>query len=205
MRAFFLSLLLVFSFVFSLSAQSQFYLPVCPIEVTIDKSQLDYLSYFPVDSSEGYLGNIIKRIHKTKTEYKYYDPSGQHVFLKASTRIFSLSHLFTWATEIDLYDTYDQPLGSIEGAIFTFSPAQFKFYDASKQLLAIAYMDVSRMGFTVVSADDQPIAHLRRVFIPQQTDYWTLTIYDDRCLPPEFLMLFGAFAADTQESFRIDD
>jgi uncharacterized protein YxjI len=163
-------------------------------------------TYYDIDSDKGPLGNVIKTKLSFRTTYQYYDQNGQYLSC-AYQRIFSLGSFYTWACVMDIYDGQGNTLGLIEGSILTLLPSKFSFYDATNNVVGVAYMDKDCMGFSVFDPTNETrtIANFRRVFVEGITDYWTMTFNDLSAIDSRILFSFAAFALDKQADFREDN
>lgn len=177
-----------------------------PYKVTIHESLFTLTDYYEIDSTAGPQGNLIKTKLSLWTNYQYYDQAGQHA-AAAYLRIFSLGSLYTWAGVLDVYDSNENRIGLIEGAILTLLPSKFSFYNANNELVGMAYMDQDCMGFTLSDPKNETktIANYRRIFEKDVIDHWVITINDSDAVDLRLLYSFGAFVLDNQSDFRKDD
>lgn len=179
-----------------------------PILRQIKISKRDYAlqENFDVDSESGHLGNVVQSSLSIRKNYKYYNHHGELVS-SAYLKLPSFGSLMTKATVLNVYDARDRFIGSVEGAIITWSPSQFYFYDADGKLKGTAYMDNDRCSFTIYHPkhEQKILATYNRVFVRDVQDWWMVDIIDPEAIDPRLLITFGAFAVDTQGEYRKDD
>lgn len=189
-----------------LSSLASASLPSEPINAIMHERKFVLSDYYYIDSANGSYGNVIKNKVRLTTNYHYYDPQGNHT-ASAYPRILSLGAFFTWAGEIDLYDANGKWLGLIEGSMMTLLPSKFSFYNDKSQLIGTGYMDADCLGVTILdpNTETKTLAHLRRIFVKDVTDHWTLSISNPNDIDPRFIYLFAAFALDNQGDFREDN
>lgn len=178
-----------------------------PKEIMITEQEYTLGDIFDVDSSFGHLGHVIKeKFTITGTYYDYYQTKGGEEFkARAYINPISWGSFFKWATVLEIYNPSGILIGKIKGCMLTTSPSKFNFYNGDGKLLGTAYMDNNKMGFSIeCESDGLTIAKYTRMHVPEKRDYWYLTIYEND-IPPAFLVLFGAWAVDKQDHFKVDD
>lgn len=178
-------------------------------EVHIKEHKFPYYTYFDMDSSEKHLGNVTKEKYEIWTHYRYYGHErDKDLLANAYIRLFSLGQLFSWSSVMDIYNTSETHLGTIEGCWLTLAPAKFEFYNSQHDLLAIGYMDEDKMGITLSTPQEQPIARYHCIFqnltptVDQITSHWVLNVSNRDILPASFLLFFGAFLVDHESHFE---
>ena len=200
MNKIFTTVLLSFAFLNPLSLIARM-----PEKMSIHEREFTFSTYYDIESERGSFGYVTKTSLSVRTYYEYYDADGT-LDASAYLRLLSLGQAYTWAGTLDVYDSQGNWAGLIEGALATFCPARFNFYDADSNLVAIAYMDSNRMGFTVVDANNETrkIATFNRIFVPELPDHWNVTVQDPDAINPAMLTIFGAFMVDNQSEFKED-
>jgi len=171
-----------------------------------------FSNYFEFQSDEGPCGLVVKKRFaylNVRPHYEVYNAKGQWQATGVA-RLLTLGAIYSWATEIDVYDTAGKRIGLIDGQLATLAAARFSFYeydDKDKSTLkAIAYMDKEKGSFSVTDPDNDKylFMHLQRVFLPNTQDHWKGQVFVDGAIDERVLKVFAAFAVDHQEHFRPD-
>jgi hypothetical protein len=180
---------------------------------TIREREYLFSNYFEFMPEIGPLETVVKKryagLHVTDN-YAVYDGKGVWN-ASGSCRIFCLGLLYSWATEIDVYDQNGKQIGLIDGQVATTAAARFSIYEYDAegvaQLKAIAFMDNEKRSFSIVHPDNykHSIAFLWRIFLPDLRDHWECQVYEGDLLDPRIIKVFAAFAVDHQEFFRPDN
>jgi hypothetical protein len=193
---------LVLFFSFHLAAASK------TIEFQIHEKEYRFSNYFELDSKDAPQGLVVKS-HFAKLNlrphYDLYDRQGTWQATGVS-RLLCLGVIYSWATEIDVYDTEGRAVGLIDGQVMTTTSARFSIYDGNSTLTGIAYMDRANMGFTILDPDNERhiLARLQRIFIQGVPDHWECQVYEPDAIDLRIIKIFAAFAVDHQEFFRPD-
>lgn len=177
-----------------------------PHQIIVTKKDYNFEEDFDIDSDMGHLGNVVQSSFSLRKNYSYYNHHGDLVS-SAYVRMMSFGSLMNSATVMDVYDASGTQVGLIEGTlIFTMAPAKFYFYDAHGEVRGIAYLDNDKCSYTVYHPhhNQKIIASFNRVFIRDAQDYWIIDVIDPEAIDPRLLVSFGAFAVDTQATFRPD-
>jgi len=104
--------------------------------------------------------------------------------------------------EIDVYDDNEEKIGFIDGSAFTIANARFDLYNAKGEHAAVAYLDYSRVGFTIADPEGMTVAHLKRNFTDHASrEDWDMAIYNLKAVDMRLLKIFSAFIADNGEAF----
>lgn len=122
-------------------------------------------------------------------------------------RVFCIGLFRPWGAEFDVYNTKGERIGVIDGQVVTTESAKFSIFNAEGTRVGIAYMDIKNAGFSIFHPEKPSLvlAYLRRNFVADVTDYWTITVNDDAGLiDPRILKVFTAFAVDKQGYFKED-
>jgi hypothetical protein len=169
-------------------------------------------NYFEFSDEGDPYGLVIKKrfayLHLTNT-YDLYDPQGEFE-ARGASRLLCLGALFSWATEIDVYDAKNKRIGFIDGQIATLASAKFSIYTIDKsgayQRIGTAFMDHENRSFSIFDPKNskRQIASLRRIFLPHVRDHWECRIHDSKAIDPRIIKIFAAFSVDHQEYFRPD-
>jgi hypothetical protein len=184
-----------------------------PVSFTIREREYLFSNYFEFAADKQPMGLVIKKryayLHLTNN-YDLYTTKGDWQ-ARGVSRLFCLGALYSWATEIDVYDTNGVRIGLIDGQAVTTAAARFSIYEYDSEgnstLKAIAFMDDERRSFSIVHPenDKQFVASLQRVFLPNLRDHWECNAFDADLLDIRILKVFSAFAVDHQEFFRADN
>lgn len=165
-------------------------------------SPLSYSVDFPIKNKEGSLGKVVRSgLLTPRYNYDLYD-SNNHCVMSGVTRAFSLGFFYTWRTEIDLYDDYNQWIGMIFGEFWTNSRAKFAFYDSHNNIVAYAYLNDESCNFIFISSSDasKVLAELEGKSHGDASS-WKLIPTQEMNLDQRMLYIFAAFAADFQKDF----
>ncbi len=175
------------------------------ISYQVKRSDYTFSTVFDMSTEKLSMGSVVKSVFHIKTHYDAYDRFGLYEG-QGICRISGLGVLYTWATEIDLYDAEGNEAGMIDGQVVSTEPAKFSFYDAIGQRVAIGYLDQHCMGFTLVDPDNSSfiLARLNRNFIQGAVDNWDVIIYHPERISPLQVKVFAAFVCDTQHKFKPD-
>ena len=128
------------------------------------------------------------------------------------SRIFSMSSLFDWWVQLDVYDAALEPVGRISGELFTLGAGRFAMYDAAGERQAVAYLDRSGTVCTISAADNfsRRLGRMKRVLQSHSReagyelglkDPWDLEIYAANDVDHRVLHTFAAFLVDRQNAF----
>ena len=146
-----------------------------------------------------------------RTHYDSYDRDGMYE-AQGISRLFCLGTLFSWATEIDIYDADGKKIGMIDGQVATLCPARFSIYEYNPQsgkskLVGIAYMDNRKTNLIICDPkkETRELATIRRHEILGAKDDWECIVFDKNVLDLRIIKIFMAFAVDHQEYFRADN
>lgn len=183
----------------------QFFLHAETINYHVTRNDYAFSTFFDLASENTNFGTIVKSKFHIRTHYDIYDPSGFYEG-QGICRIFTLGLFYTWATEIDIYDSSGNKVGMIDGQVISSEQAKFSIYDQDSNRICIAYLDQHCMNFELIDSSSgiSVIARLSRNFIPDALDNWNVSLYRPDLLPPLYLKIFAAFACDTQDKFRHD-
>jgi hypothetical protein len=153
---------------------------------------------------ETYAGSIKKSAFRVRTNY---DLSNEHGWQATGiTRILSLGALFSWAKDIDIYDTRRVQIGMIDGELATFESAKFSIYTYDEEGVptrnAIAYANADFSRFIILSEEDTninpiPIAELNRT----EPNNWHISVNYPEKIDDRILRIFAGFVVDYQNKF----
>lgn len=172
---------------------------------TAHERQYTFSTVFELFSHSDYFGQIVKSIFHVRTHYDLYDTigyyEGQGICCLNPTSLFG-----PWAKEIAIYDSNGDYIGFIEGNLLTEAGAKYSIYNSNDDRVAIAYLDLSSAGFTVVHPNNEHyvITHLKRDFEEGEIDHWHVKVYDREKIDLRILKIFAAFAVDHQAYFKED-
>ncbi|MEI8125017.1 MAG: hypothetical protein WCG42_04630, partial [Parachlamydiaceae bacterium] len=176
-----------------------------PINFKVYQQDYAFSTVFELSSNEGIFGNVCKSSFRIRTNYDLYNQRGDCEAI-GICRVLTLGVIYSWATEIDIYDINNQYVGMIDGQVVTGSGAKFSIYDLFGNRTGIAYLDRTFASFTIVHPDNESfiLASFKRVFIENTIDHWDVTIYEKEAIDVRILKIFAAFAVDSQEHFKED-
>jgi len=179
---------------------------------TIHERAYTFSNYFEFSNDAGPQGLVIKKrfayMHLTSA-YDVYDAHGDFI-AQGSSRLFSLGALFSWATEIDVYDAKGARIGLVDGQIATLASAKFSLYSydekGKSKHIGTAYMDHENRSFSIHDPKNSKrlVASLKRIFLPNVRDHWECRVHDAQAIDSRIIKVFAAFACDHQEYFRPD-
>lgn len=179
---------------------------------SIHEKPYRFSNYFEFQGDEGPCGLVVKKRYaylKVRTHYEVYDAKGQWQ-ATGIARLLTLGALYSWGTEIDVYDTTGKKIGFIDGQLVTLAAARFSLYEYDDKgrstLKAIAYMDKEKGSFSIVDPNNDKylFSSLQRIFLPNVHDYWKGQIFVPEAVNDSVMKVFAAFAVDHQEYFRPD-
>ena len=175
------------------------------INFNVTRSDYTFSTVFDMTSEKQNFGSIVKSIFHISTHYDSYDRYGLYEG-QGICRMVTLGLIYSWATEIDIYNKQGIRIGMIDGQVMSAEPAKFSFYDAADNRLCIAYLDLNCMSFVLVDPENTSfvLARLTRNFILDTVDNWDIALYHPEKMPLKFIKIFAAFACDTQDSFKRD-
>ncbi|HVT62434.1 MAG TPA: hypothetical protein VHD33_02965 [Legionellaceae bacterium] len=161
------------------------------------------ISSSPMGVGKTYSGSIKKSAFRIRNNY---DLSNLHGWQATGiTRILSLGTLYSWATDIDIYDTRGVKIAFIDGSFATLESARFDLYEydeagKSKQI-GIAYADANFTRFNIMTPNKQySIADLQRNI---NENYWTVTVNYPAEIDDRLLRIFAGFIVDYQDKFKV--
>ena len=185
-------------------------------------------SYYGVHEDKPYQFDITKDVHSTATIYRInsklretypgsvkksafrirtnYDLSNEHGWQATGiTRIMSLGSLFSWAKDIDIYDTRRVQIGMIDGELATLESAKFSIYEYDEKgganRVAIAYANSNFQRFIVLAENSNinpiPIAELSRT----ESNNWHVSVNYPEKIDDRIIRIFAGFVVDYQDKF----
>ena len=180
-------------------------------EMNVYQKDYRFSTVFEIESHGHSKGSASKSIWRwlkpLRDTYDIYDENGVWQATGIG-RIFCLGFFRPWGAEFDVYDPAGNRIGVIDGQVVTTESAKFSFYNAEGKHVGIAYMDLKNAGFSIMHPEKPShiLAFLRRNFIPDQTDHWTVSVNDETgMIDPRVLKVFTAFAVDKQSFFKEDN
>lgn len=180
-------------------------------EFNVYQKDYRFSTTFEIESKGHAQGTVSKNIFRwlkpLRDSYEVYDENGNYQACGIG-RIFCLGFFRPWGAEFDVYDPEGNLIGVIDGQVVTTEPAKFSIYNAKGDRVGIAYMDLKNAGFSIFHPEKSSmiLAYLRRNFVQDVTDNWTVTVNDDSgMIDPRILKVFTAFAVDKQGFFKEDN
>lgn len=183
-----------------------------PIKFTIHEKAYRFSNNFEFTQEEVPMGLVSKKrfaYGHLVNHYEVYDSEGKWE-ATGKSRILTLGALFSWATEIDVYNGKGKRVGMIDGQVFTMASARFSIYNYDETgkwtLAGIAFMDNEKKSFSIIDPlnDKRILCVLRRVFVPNVQDHWECNVFHREAIDERTIKVFAAFAVDHQEFFRAD-
>lgn len=174
-------------------------------QYSVQRSDYTFSTVFEMASDNQLVGSIYKSVFHITTHYDIYDNYG--VFKgQGICRFFCLGLLYSWGTEIDVYDAEGRYIGMIDGQMASTEPAKFSIYDGLGNRTGIAYLEQNCAAFTIVDPNNSShiLARFSRNFLLDTIDCWDVSIYDPSRISDKILQIFAAFACDTQGQFKPD-
>lgn len=151
---------------------------------------------------ETYPGSVKKSAFRIRTNYDLSDKNGWQA--TGITRIISLGSIYSWATDIDIYDTRGVQIGLIDGNLATLESAKFNLYDydeaGNSAEIGIAYANADFNRFVVLSSstNPHPIAEMNRNF---SDNTWSVTVHYPEAIDDRMIRIFAGFVVDYQDKF----
>lgn len=178
---------------------------------TFDIFQKDYWfsTGFEMESQKKFEGLVCKSslrwLKALRDTYDIYDQEGNWQ-ATGTGRIFCLGFFRPWGAEFDITDKDGDIIGVIDGQVVTGSSAKFSIYNAQGDCVGIAYLDRNNSGFSITHPEKETLilGRLVRNFVQDQTDHWTISMYDTDKIDPRIIKVFAAFAVDKQAYFKED-
>ena len=153
-------------------------------------------TYFTIESDDTYCGVVKKSFFRIRTNYDLSNSDGwQATGIK---RVLSLGSVYSWATEVDIYDTNWHYIGMIDGQVVSTAAARFSLYDHENKLCGIAYLDHSLNSYSIVypGSEAYPIAELHRHEENGGLIWWDIAVYDERQIDLRILRIFASMICD---------
>ena len=169
-------------------------------QFTIQKQIYPLATFFSIHSEDIYRGVVKKSAFRLRTNYDLSNVDGWQA--SGIKRVLSLGSVYSWATEIDIYDTNWNTIGMIDGQAATTAAARFSIYDKNGNLTAIAYLDHSLDHYVLAAPGSEmfPMARLDKEIQTLESDRWIVTVYESNQIDERILRIFAAMACDMQES-----
>lgn len=168
----------------------------------VKRHDYPYSSVFEMTFGQEIVASALKSPFHMTTQYDLYNSQG--VFEgKGVCRLLSLGVIYSWGTEIDIYDEDDNYIGMIDGLVATSEPAKFCIYNCEGKCIGIAYLDKACTTFTIIDPNYPALllAKLTRNFIDGHLDNWRVEHYEPLLVGPKVIQIFASFACDSQGKF----
>jgi len=175
-----------------------------PYHFKIQKKEYRYSTYFEIDSEDTYRGAVKKSRFRVRSHYDLSDSNGWQA--TGICRLLTLGAFYTWATEIDVYNTEGTWIGMIDGQVMTTAAARFSLYNEDSELVGIAFLDKNCQGVTISSPDNDAytIARFDRIYVLDKVDDWEISVFDPEQIDDRLIRIFAAFIIDHQGEFKAD-
>jgi hypothetical protein len=175
-----------------------------PYDFLVKKDIYKFSEIYQIKSplKETYPGSVKKSAFRIRTNYDLSNVDGWQA--TGITRIISLGSVYTWAKEIDIYDTRGVQIGFIDGNLATLEAAKFTIYDYDEAgkatAIGIAYANSTFNRFVILSTIDSPhpIAELDRNFNEKN---WSISVHYPEKIDDRIIRVFAAFVTDYEDKF----
>ena len=178
-----------------------------PYSFTISSDPYAFSTYFQINSNDSYIGTIKKSSFRIRTNYDLSDENGWQA--TGIVRVLSLGSFYTWAREIDVYDTRGVKVGMIDGQVGTTEGAKFSFYEYGEEEnythVGTAYLDGDCDSFTIFPPSSEgisPIVRMGRVTVSGGVDFWEVNVHRSEKIDDRMVRIFAAFVLDHQSDFQ---
>lgn len=179
-----------------------------PYEFEVRRDPYQFATFFQITSKDSYIGSVKKSAFRLRRNYDLSNKDGWQA--TGIVRIITLGVIYSWASEIDIYDTEGTKIGMIDGQIVTTENAKFSLYayDESGNYTHVgtAYLDRDFDSFTILPPDGtpHPIAKLERFIMPTGNgiDYWRTQVYQPEVIDDRLVRILATFVMDHQDDFK---
>lgn len=171
----------------------------------IHQKDYRFSTVFEMDGVGTSHGAVVKSSIRVRSNYDVYDERGQWQ-ATGIARVLCLGFFRPWGAEIDVYNPKGEIIGLIDGQVGTLAAAKYSIYNALGECVGIAFLDLTKAGFTILDPENKTrvIARLTRNFVQEQIDSWDVVVYDVHAIDPALVKVFAAFAVDKQNYFKKD-
>lgn len=175
-----------------------------PDEFHVEERFLAWSSTFDAATETGPFATARKRVLSLSATFDLEDMD-QRLLATATARFLS------WGTSADVKDPEGRPIGSIEEELFRILPwAEYKVFNGSRQLTAIAKMDLWGTEFTLAHPDhpEAVYATISRPFLRFYRDSWTVkifnaSIFEEKIIDPRLLLILAIYQTDKDHRDRL--
>jgi len=150
-----------------------------------------------------YPGTVKKSAFRIRTHYDLSNKNGWQA--TGITRLLSMGIAYSWATDIDIYDTRGVKIGMIDGNIATLESAKFNIYSydeaghATEVGVALANADFTHFSITTPE-NYLPIADLAR---DVTANNWTVSVITPEIIDDRIMRIFAGFVVNFQDKFMV--
>ena len=111
--------------------------------------------------------------------------------------------MYSWATDIDIYDTRMVKIGFIDGSIATLESARYDLYqydeNGQEKMVGIALANADFTRFTITTPiNSLPIAELVRDL---NQNAWTVIVSESGVIDDRIIRIFAGFVTNYQDKF----
>ena len=148
-----------------------------------------------------YPGVVKKSSFRVRTSYDLSNQNGWQA--TGITRLLSFGALYSWATDIDIYDTRNVKIGFIDGVVATLESAKYSLYsydeagNAKEVAVVLANSDFSHFSIST-PGNYLPIGDLNRNL---GQDTWTVTVATPGVVDDRIIRIFAGFVMNYQDKF----
>jgi hypothetical protein len=170
--------------------------------ISKDSYRIDEIYQIKSPLRNTYPGSVKKSAFRIRRHYDLSNKDGWQA--TGITRILSLGTIFTWATDIDVYDTRGVLIGLINGKRASLEAAKFNIYEydeagkSTKVGIAYASRDFNRFVILSDKYNPHPIAEFDRNY-SQST--WSVTVHYPEKIDDRIIRIFAGFLVDYQNKF----
>ena len=177
-----------------------------PYHFEITKDIYKFSEVYRIKSQlrETYLGAIKKSSFRVRTHYDLSNNQGWQA--TGIVRAVSLGALYSWAKDIDIYNTKGKQIGMIDGELATLESAKYSIYRYDNagiaSLVGIAYANANFTRFIIYPSNSDnlhiPIAELNRDSYKKN---WVVSVHSQKEIDARIIRIFAGFVTDHQDIF----
>lgn len=173
-----------------------------PYTFQVIPKEYKFSKEFEFHSQDVPYGRVKSSTFRLRTNYDLADRDGWQA--TGVTRLFSLGSMFSWAKQIDIYDTEGTYIGMISGEMLTTAKAKYTLYDCHGAVAGYAYVDNTGDAIAIQDPEisSRAIAHFLR---DADKDSWGVSVYEPEAVDFRILRIFAAFIVDIQTYLHPDN
>lgn len=166
-------------------------------------SEHHFYTEFNIQDEKKSWGTVTKSFFHIGAHYDSYDRFGLYEG-RGTCQFFSLGTLYTWATEIDLYDDNGDYVGLIHGEVSSAKSGKFRFFNEKGDEFAVGHLDENKTTFSLWDANDSSILLATLILNrgEESIKNWEIMIYRPDQISHHMVKIFAAFVCDHQDKFH---